>query len=71
MNETASYKKIVRTKNERMIAGVCGGVAQYAGVDPVIVRLALAALTVLGGTGILVYIAAWIIIPEEGTVQSS
>ncbi|GAA2754972.1 PspC domain-containing protein [Actinopolymorpha rutila] len=65
MNEIASQKKLVRTKNERMIAGVCGGIARYAGLDPVIIRLALAASILLGGAGVVLYIVAWIIVPEE------
>ena len=48
-----------------MISGVCGGVAEAFGVDPALVRLGLVALTVLGaGTGALLYIAAWILVPE-------
>ncbi len=58
-------KKLLRTKDERMIAGVCGGLAKYAGVDPVIVRLAMVALVIFGGAGLLLYLAGWIIIPEE------
>jgi phage shock protein C len=58
-------KKLVRTKDERMIAGVCGGLAKYAGVDPVIVRLGMVALVIFGGAGLLLYLAGWIIIPEE------
>jgi phage shock protein PspC (stress-responsive transcriptional regulator) len=50
-----------------MVAGVCSGVAEYAGVDVTVVRVVLAALTVLtGGFFALVYLAAWIVIPEEG-----
>ncbi|MFD2082206.1 phage shock protein C [Actinopolymorpha cephalotaxi] len=65
MNEISTQKKLVRTKDERMIAGVCGGIARYAGLDPVIIRLALAASILLGGAGVVLYIAAWIIVPEE------
>jgi phage shock protein C len=64
MNETTP-KKLLRSKDERMIAGVCGGLAKYAGVDPVIVRLVMVALVIFGGAGALLYLAAWIIIPEE------
>ncbi|WP_020578574.1 PspC domain-containing protein [Actinopolymorpha alba] len=67
MNETSTPKKLVRTKNDRMIAGVCGGIARYANVDPVIIRLAMVALVIFGGAGALIYLAGWIIIPEEET----
>jgi phage shock protein C len=67
MNETLTQKKLVRTRDERMIAGVCGGLARYAGVDAVLVRLGMVALVLFGGTGILLYIACWILMPEEET----
>ncbi len=65
MNDTPGPKKLVRTTNERMIAGVCGGIARYAGIDPVLVRLGMVALVLFGGAGALLYLAGWIIIPEE------
>ena len=48
-----------------MLAGVCEGIARYAGVDVTIVRLLFVAATLLGLAGVLVYLAAWIMIPEE------
>lgn len=48
-----------------MIAGICGGVAQYFNIDPVIVRLIFAVLVLGGGGGLLLYIIMWIIVPEE------
>ena len=47
-----------------MLAGVCGGVAEYLGVDPTVVRLVWAIFTILGGAGLLAYIIAAIIMPE-------
>lgn len=50
----------------KWIAGVCSGVARYAGIDVVLVRLLLVVLTVLSfGTGVLAYLVAWIVIPRE------
>jgi phage shock protein C len=50
-----------------MIAGVCAGVGQFFGIDANIVRIAFAALTVVsGGAAVLVYLIAWVIVPEEG-----
>jgi phage shock protein C len=55
-----------RSRSDRMVAGVCGGVANLLGVDAAIVRVLLVIATVLGfGTGALVYLACWMIIPEE------
>ena len=56
--------KTLRKSNNRMIAGVCGGIAEYFGIDATWVRLGLAALCIFGGTGVLAYIAAAVIIPE-------
>lgn len=58
-------KKLYRSTSNRMIAGVCAGIAEYFNIDPTIVRLAWAVFCILGGSGILAYIIAAIIIPEE------
>ena len=55
-----------RVREGRVIAGVCAGLASYFGVDPTLVRLAFALVTVFGGFGVLLYLCAWIVIPEEG-----
>ena len=62
-------KKLVRSKKNRMIGGVCGGIAEYLGVDPTIVRLIWAFAAVFWGTGIILYLLAWVIIPEEENRQ--
>ena len=59
-----------RSYSDRMLAGVAGGVAQYFGVDATIVRIAFVVLTILGGTGIPLYLAGLLLIPDEGTDQS-
>ena len=59
-------KKLYRSNNNKMIAGVCAGIAEYFGWDPTIVRLVWAALALGAGSGILAYIIAALIIPEEG-----
>ena len=58
-------KKIYRSRTDKMIGGVCGGLAEYFDIDPTLVRLALLLLFFARGTGLLVYIIAWIIIPER------
>lgn len=57
-------KKLYRSRKDAMIAGVCGGLAEYIGVDSAIVRLVFAVTVVMGGIGVLAYFLAWIIIPE-------
>lgn len=58
-------KRLARSTKCRMVAGVAGGIAEYLHVDPNLVRLGFAVLTVFGGLGILLYLAAWVILPEE------
>jgi len=57
-------KRLYRSKKDKMLAGICGGLAEYFDVDPSLVRLATALLCLYAGTGLLVYIIAAIIIPE-------
>jgi len=67
MNESNNgpAKRLYRTRDGRIVAGVCTGLATYFGVDPTLVRLVFALLTVFGGAGILLYLCAWILIPDE------
>jgi len=58
-------KKLYRSKKDKMIAGVCGGIAEYFDIDSTLVRLLGVILILSGGVGILTYIIAWIIIPEK------
>jgi len=62
-------KKIYRSEREKMIGGVCGGLAEYFNVDVVLIRLFWVLLFFLGGSGVLAYIIAWIIIPSEADAQ--
>jgi phage shock protein PspC (stress-responsive transcriptional regulator) len=59
-----------RPFQDRMLAGVAAGAARYLGVDVTIVRIAFAVLTVIGGAGIPLYLAGWLLIPDEGSDQS-
>lgn len=68
---TQQIRKFRRSKDDRILAGVCGGAAKLLGVDAAIVRLLLVAATLLGfGTGALVYLACWIVVPEEGSDET-
>ncbi|MCD6551287.1 PspC domain-containing protein [Thermotoga sp.] len=59
-------KQLKRSKKNRIIAGVCGGIAEYFGIDPTLVRLIWVLITLAWGAGLLLYIVAWLIMPEEG-----
>lgn len=57
-------KRLTRSVNDRMVAGVCGGIAEYLEVDPTLVRLVFVALTLMGGPGLIIYIVLMLIVPE-------
>lgn len=57
-------KKLYKSNTNKMLEGICGGIAEYFGIDPTIVRLAWVVFCALGGSGILAYIIAAIIIPS-------
>jgi phage shock protein C len=59
-----------RPVQDRMLAGVASGIARYLGADVTAVRIILAVLAVLGGAGVPIYLAGWLLIPEEGSEQS-
>jgi phage shock protein C len=64
-------KRLYRSKNDRMLGGVCAGLGEHFDIDPTVIRLVWAVITVLSiGTGVLVYIIAWILIPEEESGSS-
>ena len=60
-----SPKRLYRARSDRMIAGVCGGVAKYFNVDPVWIRILFLVFLIAAGTTLLIYIILWIIVPEE------
>lgn len=66
----AAPRRVLRSRTDRWIAGVSGGLADYFKVDPALIRLAFVALTIFWGIGIPMYLFAWLIIPNEGEVQS-
>ncbi|MGI9021884.1 MAG: ATP-binding protein [Acidimicrobiales bacterium] len=62
--------RLARSRDDRVLAGVCAGLARSLGVDPLVVRVAFVALTVAGGTGAIAYLVAWLFVPGEGQRQS-
>ena len=65
MPNKAQPRKVYRSTKDRVIAGVCGGLGKYFDVDPLILRILFVLLAAFGGSGILIYIILWIVIPEE------
>jgi phage shock protein C len=71
MNSSNGTKVLARSRKGRMVAGVCAGLAEYFGIDVTLVRVIVAVIAVItGGVGVLAYLAAWAIIPEEGEMTS-
>jgi phage shock protein C len=62
---TLAQRRLCKSRTDRMIDGVCGGVAGYFGLDATLVRIAWVLLTLFGGSGVVLYIAAMIIMPKE------
>lgn len=69
-------KRLMRSKTNRMVAGICGGIGEYFNIDPNLIRVLWIVITVLSGflPGILAYILVWVIIPEgekEETIEAT
>ena len=58
-------RKLYRSTSNRQLAGVCGGLAEYFSLDPTLIRVLFVILAVLGGSGVILYIALWIIVPSN------
>ena len=61
----AQTRKLYRSRTDRKLAGVCGGLAQYFNLDATLLRVLFVVLAVLGGSGLVLYLAMWIIVPNE------
>ncbi|MCR5799128.1 MAG: PspC domain-containing protein [Lachnospiraceae bacterium] len=59
-------KKLTKSNKDRLLCGVCAGIAEYFELDPTVVRLLLIAFCLLGGSGVIAYIIAAVIMPEPG-----
>jgi phage shock protein C len=60
----AETRKLYRSRSNRQVAGVCGGLAEYFNMDPTLIRALFVVLAVLGGSGLVLYLALWIIVPN-------
>ncbi len=66
----STRQPLYRPIHDRMLAGVASGVARYFGIDVTVVRIVLAVLAVVGGAGVPLYLAGWLLIPDEDSDQS-
>ena len=68
--EIPEVRRLERSRSDRMLAGVSGGLARYFEIHPAVFRVGFVVLTLLGGAGLLIYAAAWLVIPDEGKADS-
>jgi phage shock protein PspC (stress-responsive transcriptional regulator) len=69
-DDRPARQELRRSTDDRMLAGVAGGLARYLDVDATLVRIAFVVLTVIGGAGVPLYLASWLLIPEDGADKS-
>ncbi len=65
MTKTDGRRRLYRSEDDRLLAGVCGGLGDYFNIDPVIIRLAWILFVLVGGSGLWAYLIAWIIVPRQ------
>jgi phage shock protein C len=65
MGTVAQTRRLYRSRTDRKLAGVCGGLAQYSNIDATLIRVLFVVLALLGGPGLVIYLLMWILVPEE------
>ncbi|HCU96128.1 MAG TPA: PspC domain-containing protein [Actinobacteria bacterium] len=68
--DQARPQPLCRPTQDRMLGGVAAGIARYLRVDVTVVRIVFTVLAIVGGAGVPIYLAGWLLIPEEGSEQS-
>jgi len=63
-NDT-SYRRLYRSDEDRVVAGICGGLGEYFCIDPVLIRLLWIVSIMLGGGGLIIYLLGWLLIPRR------
>ena len=58
-------RRLYRSRTNRKLAGVCGGLAEYSNVDATLIRVLFVVFAVLGGPGLLIYLVLWIVVPQQ------
>lgn len=67
MGYIMSDKRITRSQSDRIVGGVAGGIGAYFNIDPMYVRIGLLVLSLFQGLGVILYLALWVIVPNEGS----
>ncbi len=63
-------KRLLRSRNDRMVAGVAGGIATMLNIDPLLVRLVFLVLGLMNGFGVMIYLALWLLVPNEDSAAA-
>ena len=71
IDDTDYFNGLRRSRSDRVVAGVAGGLGRYFGIDPVIVRIAFIVLALFSGAGFLLYLLGWVVIAKDGRDESS
>lgn len=64
----SEVKRLYRSRTDRQLAGVCGGLGAYLGIDSTLIRIAFVAVTLFGGPGLLLYLILALVVPDEPTI---
>jgi phage shock protein PspC (stress-responsive transcriptional regulator) len=64
-------RRLTRSETDRMVAGVCSGLGEHFGLDPTLVRIVFVLLAVFGGSGVVLYLALWLIVPRTSRVDAA
>jgi phage shock protein PspC (stress-responsive transcriptional regulator) len=70
MDEVRDVSRLRRSRDDRVIAGVAGGLGRHLDIDPLLIRIVLGVLVLFGGTGIVAYVILWLVVPEDGAPAS-
>jgi phage shock protein C len=62
---SSEYRKLYRSRDDRIISGVCGGLGEFFGIDPTLIRIIFILLLIFGGSGLIIYLVMWLIVPDE------
>lgn len=65
-----NYRRLTRSTTDRRVAGVCGGLAKYLGVDPTVLRIIFLLSIIFGGLGVWAYLVVWLIAPEDNRLEN-
>ena len=68
--ENNNYRRLMRSTNDRRIAGVCGGLAKYTNTDPTVVRILFLVSIIFGGFGFWAYLVVWLVAPEDNLIEN-